>query len=170
MATLQELLEARKKAQAVPAPIPVPIPTQPARELQSVLEPTKQSTALSTSLSTSLNPNPTPKVEQAISSTQVAPTPRDIPRDPRLDRDLVAKIDQLAYDLQEASPNIGEALRYIHRALLQDPVQVTVLNDTERSIFFQGLMRHSTTEIIAKATKKRTPKAGKEALSVDDFM
>jgi len=167
MATLQELLAARKKAQAVPAPAPTPIPIQPARELQSVLDPSKQSTALSPALST---PTPTPKVEQAISSTQVAPAARDMPRDPRLDRDLVAKIDQLAYDLQEASPNIGEALRYIHRALLQDPVQVTVLNDTERSIFFQGLMRHSTTEIIAKATKKRTPKAGKEALSVDDFI
>lgn len=159
MATLAELLAARKKA---PAPAPAPIPLQPARELQLLLEPSKQSTAL--------NPTPTPKVEQAISSTQVAPTPRDIPRDPRLDRDLVAKIDQLKYDLQEASPNIGEALRYIHRALLQDPVQVTVLNDTERSIFFQGLMRHSTTEIVAKATKKRMPKADKEALSVDDFM
>ena len=147
MATLSELLAARKKvsSEATPTPTPTPEPTPTPIPLQLVLEPSKQSTALSS------------KQEPAL-------------RDPRLDRDLVAKLDQLAWDLQEATPNLGESLRYIHRALLADPVQVTILSDTERSIFFQGLMRQSTVAIIAKATKTRMPKAGKEALSVDDFL
>ena len=148
MATLAELLAARKKATSEAPPTPTPIPAPEPIPLQPVLEPSKQSTAL---------------------SSKQEPAPRDL-RDPRLDRDLVAKLDQLAWDLQEATPNLGESLRYIHRALLADPVQVTILSDTERSIFFQGLMRQSTVAIIAKATKTRTPKAGKEALSVDDFM
>lgn len=80
-------------------------------------------------------------------------------------------LDKLLYietSLKSAQPQITEALKTIHRAMLEDPEQVTILTDENRHLFFQGLMKQTGTEIIASGKGKKAASA--KNFTVDDFL
>lgn len=84
---------------------------------------------------------------------------------------ITERLATLKADLELANPNIGENLRFIHRALLDDPAQVTILTDADRAVFFQGLMKQTLTVITATASKTRqTSKKDYANTTVDDLM
>lgn len=83
---------------------------------------------------------------------------------------ICQRLEQLQSDLLAANPGISENLRLIHRALLDDPEQVTLLTDDQRAVFFQGLMRQTTTVITATASKTRGSKKEYASLTVDDLL
>lgn len=84
---------------------------------------------------------------------------------------ICERLDQLQLDLMQANPNIGEGLRIIHRALLEDPEQVTLLTTEQRAIFFQGLMKQTSVTITTAASKtKQTSKKEFKEMTVDDLL
>jgi hypothetical protein len=81
------------------------------------------------------------------------------------------RIKQLEADLKAGTPQIAESLRIIHRALLEDPEQVTILTDEQRAIFFQGLMKQTATVITTTASKTRqSSKKEFKDISLDDLL
>ena len=84
---------------------------------------------------------------------------------------ITARLNELALALQTANPNISDNLRLIHRALLDDPEQVTLLTLEQRATFFQGLMKQTQVSISAVAAKTRqTTKKDMSQMSLDDLL
>jgi hypothetical protein len=84
---------------------------------------------------------------------------------------ILERLAQLQQDLQQATPNISGCLREIHRALLTDPEQVTLLTNEQRAVFFQGLSKHTNTVITTAASKSRqSSKKEFASMSLDDLL
>ena len=84
---------------------------------------------------------------------------------------ITSRLQELALALQTANPNISDNLRLIHRALLDDPEQVTLLTLEQRATFFQGLMKQAQVQISAVAAKTRqTVKKDMSQMSLDDLL
>jgi hypothetical protein len=85
---------------------------------------------------------------------------------------ILLRLAQLEQDLLTQNPGISDNLRLIHRAMLDDPSQVTLLSLEQRALFFQGLMKQTMTVITTAAAKSKSSgtrgKAAKD-LNMDDF-
>jgi hypothetical protein len=85
---------------------------------------------------------------------------------------ILLRLAQLEQDLLTQNPGISDNLRLIHRAMLDDPSQVTLLSLDQRALFFQGLMKQTMTVITTAAAKSKSSgtrgKAAKD-LNMDDF-
>jgi hypothetical protein len=86
---------------------------------------------------------------------------------------ILLRLAQLEQDLLDQNPGISDNLRLIHRAMLDDPSQVTLLSLEQRALFFQGLMKQTMTVITTAAAKSKSAgtrsKAAKD-LNLDDFV
>lgn len=86
--------------------------------------------------------------------------------------EILTRLAQLEADLLAQNPGISDNLRLIHRAMLNDPSQVTLLTIDQRALFFQGLMHQTMTVITTAASKSKSSgtrsKAAKD-LNMDDF-
>ena len=85
---------------------------------------------------------------------------------------ILERLAQLQQDLVAVTPNIAGCLREIHKALLADPEQVTLLTSEQRAIFFQGLSKHTNTVITTTASKTSSRSNKKEFsnMSLDDLL
>jgi len=54
--------------------------------------------------------------------------------------ELVTRLLELKDKLTNQTPGIADSLHVIHKVLLSDPSQVTIMTAEQRAIFFQGLM------------------------------
>jgi hypothetical protein len=69
---------------------------------------------------------------------------------------ILLRLAQLEQDLLDQNPGISDNLRLIHRAMLDDPSQVTLLSLDQRALFFQGLMKQTMTVITTAAAKSKS--------------
>lgn len=91
-------------------------------------------------------------------------------------KEILDAINNLRVSLQESDPDIINYVRHIHKALLEDVSQVTILTNEQRAVFFAGLSAITKEQIIAKEIKGKAGKGSKAGvgklkdLSMDDFV
>jgi hypothetical protein len=81
------------------------------------------------------------------------------------------RLSSIAAALLTANPDITNDLHFIHRAILEDPAQVTMMTEEQKITFFAGLKYKTGAEIIATTAKSKQASSKKlAALSVDDLL
>ena len=90
-------------------------------------------------------------------------------QDSRVNANILARLAALQDDLVTGNPGISDNLRLIHRALLDDPEQVTLLTNEQRAIFFRGLSKQTGVVLTAVAAKSRK-KLDVASMTVDDLL
>jgi hypothetical protein len=78
------------------------------------------------------------------------------------------KIQELQERLLSQHPTMPVLLQTIHKLLKQQPDNVTLLSDEQIGVIVSGLLRHTGTEIAAKAAGKKTKKVSQK-LSLSDL-
>lgn len=151
---------------AIPAaskPIQPATPAEPSQQTQVNIATNLQAQA-------SIEANK-PTEQQAPAIQESLATKLDQQEISKASEHICERLDQLQLDLMQGNPNIGEGLRIIHRALLEDPEQVTLLTTEQRAIFFQGLMKQTSVSITTAASKtKQTSKKEFKEMTVDDLL
>lgn len=84
--------------------------------------------------------------------------------------ELVTRLLELKDKLTNQTPGIADSLHVIHRILLSDPSQVTIMTAEQRAIFFQGLMKQTMTAITTSAAKGVKKKFDIANMTLDDLM
>ena len=90
-------------------------------------------------------------------------------------QEIAQRIISLQAALLDQNKDITTDLHFIHRAILEDPAQVTMMTEEQKNIFFTGLMRKTGAEITAKVAKSKATGAGKtnkrlSEIDVDDLL
>jgi hypothetical protein len=113
------------------------------------------------------SPNPEP---QPTANNSTANTTTSVANDTSLDPEIASRLEELAYQLNQSLPDIRTHLLFIHKAMLKDPAQVTLLTIQQRATYFQSLSKQTRVELTAKAAS--TSKASKKTanLDLDGFM
>lgn len=78
------------------------------------------------------------------------------------------KIQELQERLLSQHPTMPVLLQTIHKLLKQQPDNITLLSDEQIGVIVSGLMRHTSTEISAKAAGSRAKKVTQK-LSLSDL-
>lgn len=113
----------------------------------------------------STNPEPQPTANNSTANTTAS-----VASDTSLDPEIASRLEELAYQLNQSLPDIRTHLLFIHKAMLKDPAQVTLLTIQQRATYFQSLSKQTRVELTAKAAS--TSKASKKTanLDLDGFM
>ena len=90
-------------------------------------------------------------------------------QDSRVNTTILARLTALQDDLLTGNPGISDNLRLIHRALLDDPEQVTLLTNEQRAVFFRGLSKQTGVVLTAVAAKSRK-KLDVASMTADDLL
>jgi hypothetical protein len=140
-----------------------------------------------TSQAVSVAPTPTqPERPEQIAATvptaiaeaafELKPQPQPQPKEQQPEislasQQIVERLASMQSELLQANPEITNDLHFIHRAILADPSQITMLTEEQKIIFFAGLMQKTGAEIIATVSKSKQASSKKlAALSVDDLL
>ena len=83
------------------------------------------------------------------------------------DIEILNRLTLIEQELIRSNPNIKDHLRLIHRTMLNDPSQVTLLSTEQRSIFFRGLMKQAGIESLTTEMKKKSNKPQKSSAELD---
>lgn len=125
-------------------------------------------------------PTPTPTPTTADVMAQMRKLEQNIPADdPKLSAEenylrqasaseVQDKIQELQERLLSQHPTMPVLLQTIHKLLKQQPDNVTLLSDEQVGVIVSGLLRHTSTEISAKAAGKKTKKVTQK-LSLSDL-
>lgn len=109
---------------------------------------------------------PTIKPQEPIQASPQS----EAPISSTLNSDILINLNELEKALLNDSPKLAECLRHIFKATLEDPSQVTIMTDEQRSIYFRGLTKQTNVELVSASLKKRTAKPKGTQISVDDLM
>lgn len=107
-------------------------------------------------------------IQQSVNSNPIKQV--TIQQSEPLHPELVTRLLELKDKLTNQTPGIADSLHVIHKVLLSDPSQVTIMTAEQRAIFFQGLMKQTMTEITTSAAKSSKKKFDVANMTLDDLM
>lgn len=81
---------------------------------------------------------------------------------------LILKLDELQAAIAANTPDMPSLLQMIHRNLMQDPEQVTLLTSEQVAVIVNGLKKQTQTEIVTAVVSGGKGKALKN-ISIDDI-
>lgn len=87
-----------------------------------------------------------------------------------LDIEISSRLEELSYQLNQAIPDIRSHLMFIHKAMLKDPAQVTLLTPEQKAIYFQSLSKQTRVELVTKAASSSKASKKTANLDIDGFM
>lgn len=111
-----------------------------------------------------------PTVSSYNPEPQSTNTNNDTSTNNSLDPEIASRLEELSYQLNQALPDIRTHLLFIHKAILKDPAQVTLLTPAQKAIYFQSLSKQTRVELTAKAASSSKSSKKTANLDIDGFM